>query len=484
MKTRTLRITVFICISISAGASLLSGFNWPLFLSIGGMYALFGAQVMTPTEKTPTFKLFHSIASGLCLGLWGYSIEGFFHLDTFILTAAAFPAAMFGFRYGIIALSCSLIFRSLDLITGGSPISPLLTIIVLAFACSVAAIGSRNLIQAVQETREKEDLNFLLNYNLSIGNCESEIELAEITYASFKNRFGVRTGVVVAGQDETIKLIPLADNPLACLSNTKCENMLNSFAWEAFQSHVALKIEQPASSPLIPIQARDGLHGLSLYAIPMRNLHDMVGIVLIYATEEKRPDDATLEVMQAAAGNLARALTNLSLVKRFRSLAMYDELTGLCNRRAFFNRFAQEMARAKRYNQPLGFAILDLDFFKAVNDDFGHRTGDEVLKKVAEISLECMRETDIIGRIGGEEFAIIAIGSTTDATFQVAERIRLRLEAEDFKLGRKLTISGGVAGFPSQGATVDELFVIADKSLYEAKSRQRNLILIAEEARG
>ncbi len=477
MQTPILRMVIFICMTLVAMVSVVYYASWPLLVGIVSMYLLFAIHTLFNVPKTVSYKCIYSLLSGLALGLWGYSVPQIAHFDAFTITAAAVPGAMFGVHYGIIAALASLVYYLPDFIQGSANFTATTLLIVLASAFSGAAIGGRNLTQAARETREKDDLNFLLDYNLSIANCESDRELAEQTYASFLARLGARTGVVIAGQDEMIKLIPLEDNPLACLGESLCQQMLNTLAWETFQNESALKVEKPESSPLIPVQARDGLHGLALYAIPMRNMHDMVGMVLVYTTEQDQLDDSTLKVMQGAADNLARALTNINLVRRFRSLAMYDELTGLANRRAFFTRFAQELARAKRYNQPLGFAILDLDFFKSINDDFGHRMGDDVLKRAAEISLSCLRETDILGRIGGEEFAIIAVGSTGEATYQVAERIRLALAEEDFGIGRRVTMSGGVSAYPSRGATVDELFAVADKNLYEAKNLKRNMIV-------
>lgn len=164
--------------------------------------------------------------------------------------------------------------------------------------------------------------------------------------------------------------------------------------------------------------------------------------------------------------------------------AITDGLTGLSNRRYFFDRFAQELDRARRYEANLSLIMIDIDNFKTINDDHGHPAGDIVLAEVARLLSANIRISDIITRYGGEEFAILipSLG-ITEAT-QAAEKLRNVIEVNDLSMeGPKLnvTISAGVADIETLGnhggSTKDALIRAADKSLSRAKAEGRNRVV-------
>lgn len=160
-------------------------------------------------------------------------------------------------------------------------------------------------------------------------------------------------------------------------------------------------------------------------------------------------------------------------------LARIDVLTGIPNRRAFMQAAEQEVLRAQRYGTPLSVAILDLDHFKSVNDNFGHGVGDQVLISRANLLSETIREVDLVGRLGGEEFAILMPGTPLGEAIQAVERIRQLFEQSPVHLGGHLirsTASFGVADYPGADPTVDSLLVKADDALYMAKARGRNRV--------
>lgn len=151
-----------------------------------------------------------------------------------------------------------------------------------------------------------------------------------------------------------------------------------------------------------------------------------------------------------------------------------DALTGIYNRRYLFQQLEEEMVRQQRYLQPFSIFLLDLDHFKKINDEFGHLVGDQVLIRLARIMGEELRETDITGRFGGEEFLILMPDTGLDGAAKTAERVRKAVEDYDFGLGRKVTISGGVAEYDAQNSA--ELVEEADQLLYQAKKLGRNRI--------
>lgn len=152
-------------------------------------------------------------------------------------------------------------------------------------------------------------------------------------------------------------------------------------------------------------------------------------------------------------------------------LATTDTLTGIYNRGKIEESLRQEMARASRYGSPLTILLFDLDFFKKVNDTFGHSIGDQVLKEVAATVGKQIRETDMLGRWGGEEFMVLCPGIVAQDAVAIAEKLRQRVE--ELPIG--VTISCGLTGF-QPGESMDALIHRADKALYAAKHSGRNLV--------
>jgi diguanylate cyclase (GGDEF)-like protein len=159
-------------------------------------------------------------------------------------------------------------------------------------------------------------------------------------------------------------------------------------------------------------------------------------------------------------------------------LSTSDALTGLYNRRYLTQRLSEELVRSYRHKGEFSVLMADVDEFKKYNDAFGHPAGDEVLKKVATILLGATRSVDCTARYGGEEFAVLLTGTSGDLAAEVAERIRARVESQEFA-GRKITLSVGIAEFPANGETADEVISSADEALYAAKRGGRNRVIRA-----
>jgi diguanylate cyclase (GGDEF)-like protein len=176
-------------------------------------------------------------------------------------------------------------------------------------------------------------------------------------------------------------------------------------------------------------------------------------------------------------------------VERLRGDSRTDHTTGLLNSRGWHEQAAREVARVRRTGGPLAVAVLDLDHFKSVNDTWGHPAGDAVLRTVAAVLGEQTRQGDVVGRIGGEEFALLLPDTDAPAALVVAERVRtgiaeMRVPATD-KRGQPVTIEGrttsvGIAGGPDGTAELDALLHAADAALYEAKVGGRNQIKVSE----
>jgi diguanylate cyclase (GGDEF)-like protein/PAS domain S-box-containing protein len=157
-------------------------------------------------------------------------------------------------------------------------------------------------------------------------------------------------------------------------------------------------------------------------------------------------------------------------------LANTDVLTGLYNRRYFNNAMYAELARAKRYGTPFALIIFDIDFFKRVNDVYGHQAGDEVLVKIALLATNHIRDVDVLARWGGEEFAILTMNGDVRSAYNLAENLRVLITSFSFTDVGQVTCSFGVTEF-REGDDLDALLKRADKNMYLAKEAGRNNVV-------
>lgn len=164
-----------------------------------------------------------------------------------------------------------------------------------------------------------------------------------------------------------------------------------------------------------------------------------------------------------------------------RHLSLTDSLTGLYNRRHLDSTLECEFLRAKRYNNNLSLAVIDIDFFKKVNDTYGHLCGDYILKETAYIIYDTFRKTDIVFRYGGEEFVVLLTETSPENAKIPLERLRCNIENAKFRFKDKnlnITISIGAASVNEDTESAGQLLDNADKALYEAKNSGRNKLII------
>ena len=162
-------------------------------------------------------------------------------------------------------------------------------------------------------------------------------------------------------------------------------------------------------------------------------------------------------------------------------LAITDPLTSLFNRRFLEEKLSNELIRAKAYNNYLSIVMADIDHFKRINDTYGHKVGDEVLKALALILKANTRGNDTVARYGGEEFVIILSNVSKYDAYRIAERIRLEVEDTSFEeigVPEKITVSFGISCFPEDGEDAIDLLKKADQALYQAKSQGRNRVVV------
>jgi diguanylate cyclase (GGDEF)-like protein len=182
----------------------------------------------------------------------------------------------------------------------------------------------------------------------------------------------------------------------------------------------------------------------------------------------------------------------LKKIKELEFLAYFDDLTKVYNRRGFFKEAEKifkavvykrkEIERRTGYKIPLSIIFLDVDNFKKINDQYGHKFGDLVLEKVAKVLKERLRESDVIGRLGGEEFVIALIGCDIKSAQKVAEDIRIRIEKINLRYkGKKVNITAslGVTSYKDEKNLLD-LISKADKAMYRAKKEGKNRVIVLD----
>ncbi|MDP2910842.1 MAG: diguanylate cyclase [Candidatus Omnitrophota bacterium] len=212
----------------------------------------------------------------------------------------------------------------------------------------------------------------------------------------------------------------------------------------------------------------------TLIAIPLISEEKISGILYI-----ENISRVYFENFLILAGQFAIELQKVILYKKVQEMAITDSLTEVSTRRYFLERFREEIRRSMRRKASMSFLMMDLDYFKQKNDKFGHLVGDVILKEIAHILKSNLREIDMIGRYGGEEFSVVLSGIDREGALQVSERLRSSIEhsifnAYDEKVS--ITISIGVASFPQDGVDENSLIESADRALYKAKEQGRNRV--------
>ena len=218
-------------------------------------------------------------------------------------------------------------------------------------------------------------------------------------------------------------------------------------------------------------------------AVPIAHKEKTLGVITVGGMLRHPKNEKTMLKMVADLGSIA--LNNAMLFQRMEQIANSDGLTGLCTKRFFLERLADQILKAEQRHEEFSLFIFDIDHFKNYNDNNGHPAGDDCLKITGRLLRESLRDDDVSARYGGEEFIVLLPGTPKAGAGIVAEKIRHAIESFEYpretsQPGGDLTISGGVASYPFDGRTTSELIGAADESLYRAKRAGRNRVAIHE----
>ena len=227
-------------------------------------------------------------------------------------------------------------------------------------------------------------------------------------------------------------------------------------------------------SPVLPFKIHD--EG-SLFMMPLSYEKELLGILVFLSPVPNAIRPYQIELLKVLGNQAASSLANAKFHAEIERMAITDGLTGLFNHRNFQEKLTAEFRRLERFSAPLSLLLIDIDFFKKINDTYGHPAGDEVLREVARIIRETIRNVDIPARYGGEEFAALLPGTNHEGALKMAERLRETIAGKRFCIEGKelrMSVSIGAATSPHDAGTKEELVEKADKALYCAKRDGRN----------
>jgi len=221
---------------------------------------------------------------------------------------------------------------------------------------------------------------------------------------------------------------------------------------------------------------------IAYFDVPIRFADKLGGLIILARNASEKTDSKEEDFFKVVVKQAFVVMENSWLYNKVKSLAVTDSLTGIYNHGFLYECLCKEYARAERYKLPLSFLMLDMDYFKKVNDSYGHPQGDTVLCKISHILRNNIRVCDTIGRYGGEEFSIILPESKLEDSVNLAERIRKEVEQYNFGDVNKVircTASVGVSSYPCPDVkNLEDLINKADRALYNAKAEGRNRVCI------
>lgn len=315
------------------------------------------------------------------------------------------------------------------------------------------------------------DANEILNVIVS--------KVAEVTSA-------IRCSIVlIAGEDEAYVLAS-HDDP--AIRDFRLDLAKYPEIQEAVLTKKVLAIEDMTNHPLFG-KVKDRIKdfaGMSVLIAPIVFNDDVLGTIFLRTNRKGGFSKRELDFLKIVANSAFHAIKNARLFEkisrekdRLGELAIKDHLTALYNHNFFYTKLEEEFERAVRYDLPLSLIMMDIDDFKNINDIYGHRVGDNVLKDLAAMIRRGGRKTDTVARYGGEEFAVILPHTGLKGAIEEAERLRLLIEGHTYAglMKNRITVSLGVASYPHSGViNSGDLVNHADNALYKAKWAGKNRV--------
>lgn len=338
---------------------------------------------------------------------------------------------------------------------------------------------------------DKKDLETILDITKAIS---SMLKTEEVLYTIVKRvadiTCAVRCSIVLIGKESVGYVLASHESPTI----KKIKLDLNKYPEirEVLRSKKAVVVEDIPKHPLMA-EVKDlvkDLDKMTVLVLPIVWEEEVIGTLFLRTRRFGRGfAEREINLCQIIANSAYHAIKNARLFEEvskekeeMKTLAITDRLTEMYNHNFFYTRLEEEFNRAIRYETPISLIMIDIDDFKKINDTHGHRTGDQVLKEVADMIKRHVRKTDIVARYGGEEFSVILPHTNLDGAEEEAERIREAISSHTYANLTKetMTVSLGVVSYPSGKTMLNagDLVNLADTALYEAKRSGKNRVMV------
>jgi diguanylate cyclase (GGDEF)-like protein len=240
------------------------------------------------------------------------------------------------------------------------------------------------------------------------------------------------------------------------------------------KEHIYISDVRNYRIPVMPFKT-DNVN--SVFLLPMFYERNLLGILVLLLEKTNALSTYQIEILKVLGNQASTSIANARFHEKIKLLAITDGLTGLFNHKNFQERLTQEFDRFGRFSEPISLLLIDIDFFKKINDTYGHPVGDLVLKRVAGIIQKTVRNIDIPARYGGEEFAVVLVGTDEKGAMNMAERLRKTIMDKKFTADQStfnVTVSVGISTTAGESVKKEALIERADKALYKAKGDGRN----------
>jgi two-component system cell cycle response regulator len=298
-------------------------------------------------------------------------------------------------------------------------------------------------------------------------------------------------GIAVFGVEPSLPDSPLQEVMARGFSMADIGRLKTIYGADQLRKFVPAAEDGP-QAPIVRQAFRQGSAGAAklLYTVPIAHRCSLQGLVVFYWRQiDKTADPDALEKFIARiVGHITMILGRKDIYANIQRISFCDLLTGLANRRMFDYVLDRELRKMRRTGKPLSLLMIDIDFFKTINDIHGHPAGDAVLEQFGAIMKESFRSVDLTARYGGEEFAAILPDTDRGQAVAIAERLRLRVADHQFPVGKgfiKITVSIGGATWKSGDAAADitgeRLIAAADQALYQAKQMGRDITIFTND---
>lgn len=377
---------------------------------------------------------------------------------------------------GLVSIPLSLEFSDIYMFTSERKLwFSILFLLPIIFACFIVYL-SRRIIFANRQLKALERAALAINSSLDLE------KIYNVTFDTIGSIVGF-TGCYIFEYDPDNKIMKLQ----SYRTDDNQDHIVRYMgAYSAIFSRIAGSNEPFILHDLQQIikKGAEGGHLSPRYKscmmIPLRRLNKCAGCIGIFSDENHAFNDSILEFLMILADQTVIAIENAKLFMVSNEQAITDNLTYLYNQRYFYKYLDRKVEEYSGNSGKMSVIMFDIDFFKKVNDKYGHVIGDYVLKEVAMIIKSCVRKNDIVARYGGEEFTVVLPGIGSKETYAIAERVREKIEAHVFSVDGndiRITISGGISEYPGTATNSTELVNYADRAMYVgAKFNGRNKI--------